>query len=977
MTTPSQHTPQPADAAGPAPAGGHVPRGRGAAAPETQGDLARYRRLLRYMTPHLGWFVLAVLGFLAAAAGEAWFARLLGDIVDAYGGNAAGHAMLFPMLMLAAAATRAVGAVAGEFLMSRISHRVVHALRRELFEKLLTLPSAFFERAAQGALVSRLTYTTAQLRDTVTDAIKIVVADGGKVAVLLGMMIYANWRLTLIFLAVAPAVATIVRYASHRFRRISRRMQDSMGAVTHVASEAVAGHRVTRAFGGEAYERDRFVAASDRNRRQNVKMAAAKASSAQIIQLFVAAALAALVALLFRPEVAATMSAGDLVAYLGYAALLANPIKRLSEVNARLQRGLAAAEDVFWQLDQAPERDTGQRVVARARGHIEFRDVAFRHEGAARDTLKGVSFTVEPGQVLAVVGRSGAGKTTLAGLIARFHDHEDGEILLDGQPVASYRLANLRDQIALVPQQVTLFNDTLRRNIAYGRLGGSADADIAEAARCAHVDQFLADLPDGLDTRVGDDGARLSGGQRQRVAIARALLKDAPILILDEATSALDSESERAIQAALEAVMRGRTTIVIAHRLSTVERADAVLVLDKGRVVEMGRQDELLRAGGAFAQLYESQFADNGAEPGSPSVAVPLAPAPMPADEPVARRVGALERAWYAHRLWPLLLAPLAWLFAALARHRRRRFLRGRGKCWRAPVPVVVIGNVTVGGVGKTPLTIWLANWLQARGARVGVVSRGYLGAGRRLPKERYPLTVTAHTPASLAGDEAPLIAQRAGCPVVVGPDRVAAAKRLLADAPCDVLLSDDGLQHYALQRDVEVAVIDGARGLGNGRCLPAGPLREPASRLAEVDVVVANGAATGIVPGELTMAARAVAFRHLATGERVPAAQFAGRVDGPLHAVSGIGNPDRFHRTLSELGLSPIGRVFPDHHVFVPAELAAPPGAWVVVTEKDAAKLAEMRPKPNCWALQIEMVPSQELETALAAALARVGVPT
>ena len=953
--------------------------GGAAAAPAAgnpQGDLARYRRLLRYLTPHLGWFFLAVLGFLAAAAGEAWFARLLGDIVDAYQGRAAGGAMLFPALMLAAATTRAVGAVAGEFLMSRISHRVVHELRRELFEKLLTLPSAFFERAAQGALVSRLTYTTAQLRDTVTDAIKIVVADGGKVLVLLGMMVYANWRLTLIFLAVAPVVASIVRFASQRFRRISRRMQDSMGTVTHIASEAVSGHRVMRAFGGEDYERGRFVAASDRNRRQNVKMAAAKASSAHIIQLFVAAALAALVALLFRPEVAASMSSGDLVAYLGYAALLANPIKRLSEVNARLQRGLAAAEDVFWQLDQAPEVDAGERVVERALGRIEFREVAFRYEGATRDALEDVSFTVEPGQVLAVVGRSGAGKTTLASLIARFHDHGRGEVLLDGEPLTSFALANLRDQIALVPQQVTLFNDTLKRNIAYGRLGGASDAAIDEAVRRAHVDQFLGDLPEGIDTIVGDDGARLSGGQRQRVAIARALLKDAPILVLDEATSALDTESERAIQAALDEVMRGRTTIVIAHRLSTVERADAILVLDQGRVAEMGRQDELLRAGGAYAQLYESQFA-NGAEVSSPPQPAPPAKLPTPFDEPAAHRAGALERAWYANRFWPRLLAPLAWLFAFVARRRRRRFMRGRARRWRAPVPVVVIGNVTVGGVGKTPLTIWLANWLTARGAKVGVVSRGYLGAGRRLPKGRYPLTVTPHTPASLAGDEAPLIAQHAGCPVVVGPDRVAAAQRLLAEASCDVLLSDDGLQHYALRRDLEIAVIDGARGLGNGRCLPAGPLREPASRLREVDVVVTNGAATGIVADEHTMTARPVAFRNLASGERVPAEQFVGRVDGPLYAICGIGNPHRFHRTLTTLGLAPIGREYPDHHPFIAADLAMPPGALVVVTEKDAAKIAELRPRPDCWALEIEMAPSPELEAALEAALKRIGVVT
>ena len=938
-------------------------------------DFALYRRLLRYLTPHLGWFLLAVVGFLAAAGGEAAFARLLGDIVDAYESRDAKDALWFPVLMLAAAFVRAGGAVAGEFLMARISQGVVHELRRDLFEKLLTLPSAFFERAAQGTLVSRLTYTTAQLRDTVTDAVKIVVADGVKVLVLLGMMLYANWQLTLIFLAVTPIVATIVGYASRRFRRISRRMQTAMGDVTHIASEAVSGHRIMRAFGGEAYESGRFVAASDRNRRQNVKMAATKASSAHVIQLLVAAALALLVALLFRSQVAAAMSSGDLVAYLGYAALLANPIKKLSEVNARLQRGLAAAEEVFWQMDQAPERDTGERVVERAAGRIEFRGVSFRYEGASRDALHGVSFTVEPGQILAVVGRSGAGKTTLASLIARFHDVGEGDILLDGEPVQSYALACLRGQVALVPQQATLFNDTLRRNIAYGRLGGASAAEVERAVAGAHVDTFLDDLPYGLDTVVGDDGARLSGGQRQRVAIARALLKDAPILILDEATSALDATSERHIQAALDAAMRGRTTIVIAHRLSTIERADAILVLDDGRVAEIGRHEELVQAGGVYAGLYQSQFVNGAVEEGSPGTGgnerLPVAAGEWPG----APRAGVLERAWYANRLWPRLFTPLAWLFGFVARRRRRRFLDGKSRTWRAPVPVVIVGNLTVGGVGKTPLTIWLANWLQAQGHRPGVVSRGYLGPGRRLSRRRYPMRITAQTPASLAGDEAALIARRAGCPVVVAPDRVAATKHLLASAQCDVVLSDDGLQHYPLARDVEIAVLDGERGFGNGLCLPAGPLREPPSRLAEVDLVVANGAPTGLAATEHTMAPRAVAFRNLATGEQVPAGEFARRVEGPLYAVSGIGNPHRFHRTLAELGLAPIPRAFADHHPFAAADLDAPPGAWLVVTEKDAAKLAALPLPGNCWALQIEMQPSAEFEQALRAALRQAGV--
>ncbi len=933
------------------------------------GDLRRYGRLLRYLKPHVGWFLVAVVGFLLAAGGEAYFARLLGDIVDAYEARDADHAWLFPVLMLAAASIRAVGAVVADFLMSRISFRIVHVIRHELFARLVTLPSAFFDRSAHGTLVSRLTYNTAQLRDTVTDAVKIVIQDGGKVLVLLAFMVHANWMLTLIFLAVAPVVGSIVRFASRRFRRISRRIQRSMGDVTQIASEAVSGYRVMRTFGGEAYERDRFVAASERNRRQNLKMAATKAVSTQTIQLLVAVALALLVGLLFQADVAAGMSSGDLIAYIGYAALLANPIKKLSEVNARLQRGLAAAEDVFWQLDQEPEPDAGERTLEHAVGRIEFRDVSFRYDEAARDALRNVSFTVEPGETVALVGRSGAGKSTLASLIARFYDATDGTILLDGEPVEHYTLASLRAQIALVTQQVTLFNDTLRCNIAYGRLARSTDDDIDRAVRGAHVDQFVGDLSAGLETVLGDDGVLLSGGQRQRVAIARALLKDAPILILDEATSALDAQSERHVRAALEEAMRGRTTLVIAHRLSTIESADRIVVLAEGRVVETGRHAELMEAGGEYAQLYRSQFA-NGDEGESTA----LSPAqPSPTRDAVAEPHTFLERAWYGGRSWALLLRPLAVLFRSLAAYRRRRFRAG-GRAWRAPVPVVVVGNITVGGTGKSPLVIWLANWLRARGRAPGIVLRGY----RRGPRSRvrYPLLVTARTPASRAGDEAVMIVRATGAPVVVDPDRVRAVQHLLERTACDVVLCDDGLQHYALQRDLEIAVLDGERGIGNGRCLPAGPLREPPSRLSEVDFVIANGAATGLVPDEYTMAVRPVAFRNVVSGERVPAERFGPRVAGPLYAVSAIGNPGRFHRTLTELGLAPVHRAFADHHAFVEADLSVPAGGCVVVTEKDAAKIAEFPVVPgDCWVLEVSVEPAADFETAVGDALRSRGL--
>ena len=813
--------------------------------------------MLGYIADQKLWFLLAILGFLLAAACEGGFAQILGVIVDAFRqdgpasdarplGVDLGPLQLWaiPLAMLVLAVFRGLGSVAGEYLLSRISFRAIHAIRSQLFDRLLIMPSAFYDKSTHGHLVSRLTFTAAQLRDTTTDALKIIVQDGLKVLVYLGWMLYLSWMLTGIFLVIAPLVGLIVRYASRRFRRISSRIQDSMGDVTHVAAEAVSAYRDVKVYGGEDYERRRFLAASDTNRRQNLKMTATKATSAQVIQLLAAGGLAALVGLLLRPEVAGDMTAGDVITYIGLAGLLANPIKRLSDVNARLQRGLAAAEDIFAQLDHETEHDVGALEVDRVKGALSFENVSFGYD-PDKPVVHDVSFTIEPGQTVALVGRSGSGKSTLASLIARFYEPAAGCILLDGERLDSYRLSCLRRQIALVPQHVTLFNDTLANNIAYGGLI-DADADaIDTAVRRAHADVFIERLDEGLDTVVGDDGVLLSGGERQRIAMARALLKNAPILILDEATSSLDAHSERHIQAALEEVMRGRTTIVIAHRLSTVEKADLILVVDDGRIIERGDHAGLISANGAYADLYRTHF-DNDADRSPKPPAVPRA---APRRSPVAV-LDPLVSAWYDGRFWPRLLWPAAAIFAWFAKRRRARFLSGAARSWRAPVPVIVVGNVTAGGTGKTPLVIWLALWFKRRGVRVGVVSRGYGG------RASYPLPVSASTPAEACGDEAAMIARRTGCPVVIDPDRPRAVRELLDGNPIDVVVSDDGLQHYALGRDLEIAVVDGMRGVGNGLCLPAGPLREPLSRLSECDWVVTNGSIRGVLPEAGAMSA-------------------------------------------------------------------------------------------------------------------------
>ena len=936
------------------------------AKPSHPGDWKTYRRLLGYVADQKFWFMLAIAGFLVAAACEGGLANILGVIVDvASSPHASFYAWAIPVAMLVLALLRGLGSVAGEYLLSRISFRAIHVIRAQLFNRLLVMPSAFYDKSAQGHLVSRLTYTAAQLRDTTTDALKIIVQDGLKILVYLGWMLYLNWMLTGIFLVIAPVVGVIVRYASRRFRRISARIQDSMGDVTHVASEAVSAYRDVKVYGGEDYERRRFVSASETNRRQNLKMTATKASSAQVIQLLAAGGIATLVALVLQPEIAGVMSPGKMIAYLGLAGLLANPIKRLSDVNARLQRGLAAADDIFAQLDHDAEEDAGDLDVERVDGEIRFENVSFAYD-PGQPVVTDVSFAIQPGQTVALVGRSGSGKSTIASLIARFYEPSSGRILLDGEPLGRYRLPCLRRQIALVPQHVTLFNDTLANNIAYGGLVDAADEAIDTAIRRAHADVFIERAPQGLETFVGDDGVLLSGGERQRIAIARALLKDAPILILDEATSSLDAHSERHIQAALEEVMRGRTTIVIAHRLSTVEKADVILVVEDGRIIERGDHAALVAANGAYANLYRTHFDDDGETP-SPTRPPTVQPARrgMPADilEP-------LVNAWYDGGSWPRLLMPVAALFAWFAKRRRRRFLSGRAQSWRAPVPVVVVGNVTAGGTGKTPLVIWLARWLEGRGLRVGVVSRGYGG------RASYPLVVSAETPAAACGDEAAMIARRTGCPVVVDPVRPRAVQKLLDTADVDLVISDDGLQHYALQRDVEIAVVDGIRGVGNGLCLPAGPLREPLSRLKECHWVVANGAPTDLAPDAACMAAQATALVNIATGERIEPDAFRATCTGPVVGIAGVGNPRRFEATLSGIGLSPSMRVFSDHHRFTENDLAVEEGTAVVVTEKDAEKIKALEGVgPNCWYLEIDVRFAQPVDALLESIFSTCGI--
>ncbi|MDX5433231.1 MAG: lipid A export permease/ATP-binding protein MsbA [Halomonas sp.] len=566
-----------------------------------------YKQLLAYVKPHWISFALAIVGYALYAASSTALAEMMKRLIDGIQDPDAAFRLFLPLFVVFMFAARGLGTFLGTYFMSNVARNVVHALRCNVFNHMLHLPGRFFDSHSSGHLISRVTYHVEQVTGAATNAITILLREGLFVIGLLGYLLWTNWMLTLLFLAVTPLIGGVVSYASKRFRRISLRIQDSMGDVTHVASEALTGYRVVRTHGAEAYEKERFARASDYNRQQKMKEALTKAISTPVIQLLIAVSLAVLVWLAMSPALLADMTPGEFVAFITAASLMAKPVRQLTEINSEIQKGIAAAAELFGLMQVPLEPDEGTREPERLKGKVELRGVHFRYGEDQPEVLKGIDIVIEPGEMVAIVGRSGSGKSTLAGLLPRFYRPTSGQVLIDGVPIDEYRLAPLRRQLALVSQQVTLFNASVADNIAYGV--PEADRDTIEAAaQAAYAHEFIERLPDGYDTIVGDNGVMLSGGQRQRLAIARAIFKDSPLLILDEATSALDTESERYIQQALEVVCRGRTTLVIAHRLSTIERADRILVMEQGQIVEQGAHAELQARDGAYAALHRLQF---------------------------------------------------------------------------------------------------------------------------------------------------------------------------------------------------------------------------------------------------------------------------------------------------------------------------------------------------------------------------------
>lgn len=568
-----------------------------------------YRRLLGYARPYWAAFLLAVIANVCYGYLDAKFIALIEPFINK---GLAAKDMAFlgmvPLVVVGIVALRGLANITAEYCLASVGRRVVMVLRQQLFEKLLHMPAAYFDKASGGELLTKLVFNTEQIARATTDAVTAIFKEGAFIAYLLYFMFVASWRLSLVFLLCAPVIAVAVSFTSRRFRQLSRQIQDSMGDITQTAQEAVDGYKVVKTYNGYAQEVGVFDKVSNRNRQQGMKLILTKALSVSTIQLIAAIAFAVTLYFAADEVLHGRLDAGKFIALMGLILALLKPLKQITTVSNILAQGLTAAHSVFEVLDKASEPDAGQRVIARAQGALEYRDVHFSYGG--EPVLRGINFQLAPGQKLALVGRSGSGKSTIASLLLRYYSPSAGQILLDGAPIDELQLACLREQVAIVSQQVTLFNDTVANNIAYGSLRGASEAQIIAAAKTAHAWAFIQDLPQGLQTVVGENGSLLSGGQRQRLAIARAILKNAPILVLDEATSALDTESERFIQAGLEELMKGCTSLIIAHRLSTIESADTILVIDGGRVVEAGNHHDLLARGGEYARLHALQFSE-------------------------------------------------------------------------------------------------------------------------------------------------------------------------------------------------------------------------------------------------------------------------------------------------------------------------------------------------------------------------------
>ena len=916
-----------------------------------------YRELLSLAFEHKTYFLLAVIGMVVFAISEAAFAYMMKPMLDdGFIDRDPLIIRLIPLAIIVIFAVRMVAIFMRTYCMDFIGRNVINSLRSLMFEKLMTMRTEEYDQSSSGAIITRFSYDVEQVANSVSSSLTVFIQDTLRILVLLAYMIWLNWQLTLIFLLAGPIVFLIVVRISGRFRSISKHIQTSMGDVAHVAQEVIDSNRVVKIFGGDDLERKKFADINQHNLMLNLKMSIAKSVSMPLIQFIVALAFAAIVAFATSDSMRGIISTGDFVSFLFAMTMLFAPMRALSSINASIQKGIAAGESIFEFLARESEKDEGHLEIERALGHISFDNVCLQYRNSDENVIEDISFEVESNQTMAIVGRSGSGKSSLVNLIPRLYELDGGQIRLDDEPIQDYKLKDLRRQIAYVGQDVRLFNDTIRNNIAYGLPGEVDDETIIGAAKRAYAWEFIEEMPDLLDTIVGERGVLLSGGQRQRIAIARALLKDAPVLILDEATSALDTESERYIQNAIENLMDNRTTLVIAHRLSTIEHADHILVLDQGKLVEQGDHQSLLEGGGIYAKLHALQFRDD--KDTARSIV-----------RTAARRVKAVtlrktvlidwmnasaqkRQGWWLWSMNPMsiLLMPLSLTYYLAASLRRLGYRTRLLRSTQLPVTTIIVGNITLGGNGKTPIVIALFQLLQRKGFKPAIITRGYKSGN-----ENKVQILTGGRTDSQVGDEANMMSEICQCPIGVGADRVSAARKILqVDPETNVILSDDGLQHYALRRDIEIAVCRYVA-FGNGLLIPAGPMREPRSRLRQVDISI-NRDSNQIIEslGQV--------WNLMQPAKKIPVENFTNQ---QVHAVAGIGFPEIFFTALKQAGIDPVEHEFPDHHEYTSQDLDLKPELPILVTHKDAVKLKGLA-NHNIWVVPLEIELSQDLQDQL-----------
>ena len=894
------------------------------------------KRLLGYTFRYKWSFFISVIGFISFAfadiAAVEWIRRIIGFINS----EEENFSSFLALSLILIALGRGVGFFVGNYFMSRVGFGIVHDLRAELFQKLHDLPKSYFDANQSGQLINRITFTTTQVSGAASNAVKTLIREG---FLLIGLFIYLmilNFKLTLLLIGTAPLIALIVYVAGKRLKKLAKKIQTAMGDVTHIASEAVDGHVEIKSFNAQDYENSRFLEANTSNKNQNLKLEATGNMATPIIQVLVSISLSIVAYFALGAQLGISLDAETFVAFFTAAGLMAKPIRQLSNINIIVQKGLAAANEIFEQLDQDIETDLGE-IKDKIEGNIEFNNVSFSYE-TGRQILNDINLSINKNETVAIVGKSGSGKTTIANLIPRFYNHSSGEILIDGISINDFSLDHLRSQISIVNQSPSLFNDTISKNIAYG--DDEIDVEkLKESARLSGCSEFIENLPEGYESEIGDDGVLLSGGQRQRLAIARAFYKDSPIIILDEATSALDTESELIVQEALEKLITDRTTIVIAHRLSTIENASKIIVLDNGSIVETGTHKELIENKAVYHSLYKNKFEDSPVTKSRTSKSVQLFMPEYVDDDSTSFVVDS----WYKKSLWLYLLYPFSLIFSYLTSLRRKRFLTNKITSFKSEVPIVVVGNLTIGGTGKTPLVKYIVTELKNKGYKPGIVSRGYGG------KFKETLQVTSETPVKHTGDEAQILA-KLDVPFYIDKNRVRAVKKLSKNHDCDVIISDDGLQHYKMGRQVEIAVIDGKRRFGNNLTFPAGPLRESSKRIDTVDFIVNNSGPTE--EGEYLMNISPTKFVHLKSGKSYSIENWP--MHKQVHAVAGLGNPGRFFDLLDKLGFDIIRHPFPDHHNFLSSDIFYLDHLPIVMTEKDASKCKDFD-NNKIWYLKID----------------------